>query len=472
MIFDQPAVVFVLEAGCTNKRLTRSTGNISLKNWISWVVLLLLSVSIQGHAADINKVRLWLAPDHTRLVFDLSGPVDHKLFTLANPNRIVLDIPRSNMKAALTSLDLKGSPVTRIRSGKRQGKGLRIVLDLNGKTQPRSFELAPNAKYGHRLVVDLLKADKPKAKTVKDTVVAKKRNERRDIIIAIDAGHGGEDPGAIGPGRLQEKRVVLAISKELSRLLVKERGFKPVLVRSGDYYIPLRKRTHVARKKEADLFVSVHADAFKDPRAKGASVWALSQRGASSEMGRWLAGRENNTDLVGGVGTLNLGGKNDVLAEVLLDMSMTASLSDSREIGGYVLKNLGKVAHLHKKSVQHAGFVVLKSPDVPSILVETGFISNPKEARLLRSRGYQLKIAKAIFKGIKAHFNRKPPAMTYLAWKLKGGDSPVSRYKVTRGDNLSLIAQRNGVSLVQLRKLNRLKSDVIKVGQVLQIPAS
>ncbi|MEH6628246.1 MAG: N-acetylmuramoyl-L-alanine amidase [Motiliproteus sp.] len=447
-------------------------GNISPKSRVVWVVLLLLAVSVQGQAANIENVRLWLAPDHTRLVFDLSGPVQHKLFTLSNPNRIVLDVPGASMKAALAGLDLKGSPVTRIRSGKRKGKGLRIVLDLNTKTQPRSFELAPNAKYGHRLVVDLVKADKPKVKTVKNAAVAKKRDERRDIIIAIDAGHGGEDPGAIGPGRLKEKKVVLAISKELSRLLTRERGFNPVLVRSGDYYIPLRERTRNARKKEADLFVSVHADAFKDPRAKGASVWSLSQRGASSEMGRWLAGRENNTDLVGGVGTLSLGDKNDVLAGVLLDMSMTASLSDSREIGGYVLKNLGKVAHLHKKSVQHAGFVVLKSPDVPSILVETGFISNPREARLLKSRNYQLKVAKAIFNGIKAHFYRKPPAMTYLAWKKNGGDHPVSRYHVTRGDTLSMIAFRNGVSLRQLRKVNKLKSDSIRVGQVLQIPAS
>ncbi|MCW8885749.1 MAG: N-acetylmuramoyl-L-alanine amidase [Motiliproteus sp.] len=443
-----------------------------MKNWITFWVVVLLGFSIQGHAANINNVRLWLAPDHTRLVFDLSGPVDHKLFTLSNPQRIVLDIPKSTMKTSLSSLDLKGSPVTRIRSGKRQGKDLRIVLDLNAKTQPRSFELKPNAKYGHRLVVDLVKANKPKAKTVEDTATAKNLNQKRDIVIAIDAGHGGDDPGAIGPGGLREKRVVLAIAKELERLLNKERGFKPVMTRGGDYYVSLRKRTQSARKKEADLFVSIHADAFKDPRAKGASVWSLSQRGASSEMGRWLAGRENNTDLIGGVGTLSLDDKNKVLAEVLLDMSMTASLKDSREIGSYVLKNMGTVARLHKSTVQHARFVVLKSPDVPSILVETGFISNPREAKLLKTRSYQLKIAKAVFKGIKEHFYRKPPAMTYVAWKQKGGDNPVSRYKVVSGDTLSVIAQRNGVSLGRLRKANKLKSDVIRIGQVLQIPTS
>ncbi|OMH31814.1 N-acetylmuramoyl-L-alanine amidase [Motiliproteus sp. MSK22-1] len=430
-----------------------------------------MAVSSLSWAGDIKNVRLWLAPDHTRLVFDLSGPISHKLFTLSNPSRIVLDVPASKMKASLSQLDLKGTPVKSIRSGRRNSRDLRIVLDLNTKVKPRSFELAPNKKYGHRLVVDLVKTSKPKTTTVPSSISKKQKDPRRNIIVAIDAGHGGEDPGAIGPGRLREKVVVMSIANELSRLLKKEPGFTPELIRKGDYYIPLRKRTQAARKKEADLFVSIHADAFKDPRAKGASVWALSQRGASSEMGRWLAGRENNTDLVGGVGTLSLGGKDEVLAGVLLDMSMTASLTDSREIGGYVLKNLGRVAHLHKRAVQHAGFVVLKSPDVPSILVETGFISNPREAKLLSTRSYQNKIAKAVFDGVKQHFTRKPPAMTYLAWKAKGGAAS-SRYKVVRGDTLSVIANRNGVTLNKLRKFNKLKSDTIRIGQVLQIPTS
>ena len=443
------------------------------RRWVlSVVVSLCVLVSSQGWAGDINNVRLWLAPDHTRLVFDLSGPISHKLFTLSDPSRIVLDIPSSAMKASLSHLKLKGTPVKSIRSGRRNSRDLRIVLDLNTKVQPRSFELAPNNKYGHRLVVDLVKTSKPKTTTVASSVSKKKQDVRRNVVIAIDAGHGGEDPGAIGPGRLREKVVVMSIAKELSRLLKKEPGFTPELIRTGDYYIPLRKRTQVARKKEADLFVSIHADAFKDPRAKGASVWALSQRGASSEMGRWLAGRENNTDLVGGVGTVSLGGKDEVLAGVLLDMSMTASLADSREVGGYVLKNLGRVAHLHNRAVQHAGFVVLKSPDVPSILVETGFISNPREAKLLSSRSYQNKIAKAVFDGVKQHFTRNPPAMTYLAWKVKGGRSSPSRYKVVRGDTLSVIANRNGVTLSKLRKFNKLKSDTIRIGQVLQIPTS
>lgn len=442
------------------------------RNCFTALFLLLLAVGQPLWAADVNNVRLWLAPDHTRLVFDLSGPVDHKLFTLDNPDRIVIDIPASRMKSSLDNLKLAGSPISNIRSGKRNSKDLRIVLDLSGRTQPRSFELAPNDQYGHRLVVDLVKQDKSKGKTVADTAQDKKVDQKRDVIIAIDAGHGGEDPGAIGPGRVREKVVVLEIARELARLLEKEPGFKPVLVRDGDYYISLRKRTQLARKAGADLFVSIHADAFKDKRARGASVWALSDRGASSEMGRWLAGRENNTDLIGGVGTLSLGDKDNVLASVLLDMSMTASLSDSLEVGGYVLSNMGAVARLHKKRVEQAGFVVLKSPDMPSILVETGFISNPGEARLLKSRSHRQKLARSIFNGIKKHFTRKPPAMTWLAWKANGARPAKDRYQVVRGDTLSLIASRNRVSLKRLREANSLKSDTIRIGQVLRIPAS
>lgn len=443
---------------------------------IPFVLLSLFAQSLL--AADVKTIRLWQAPDHTRLVFDLSGPITHKVFALQNPSRLVLDIPSSKMKANTSAIDLKGSPVTAVRSGVRNSKDLRIVLDLNKKVQPRSFELKPNDKYGHRLVVDLHNAQSKPTASVKSTLATKQANQYRDIIIAIDAGHGGEDPGAIGPGRVREKDVVLSIAKELSRLLSREPGFKPMMIRTGDYYVALRKRTTKARLSQADLFVSIHADAFKTPQPRGASVWTLSQRGASSEMGRWLAGRENNTDLVGGVGKLSLDDKQGVLAEVLLDMSMTASLTDSREVGSYVLKNLGKATKLHKQKVQHARFVVLKSPDVPSILVETGFISNPKEAKQLGTRSHQLKLARSIFSGIKQHFKQKPPAMTYLAWQKNGGgnnssaSNQLSRYKVVKGDTLSMIANRNGVSLRRLREYNKLKSDVIRVGQVIQIPAS
>ena len=437
--------------------------------WLQAVLLTLSMVSF-GWAGSIEHVRIWPAPDHTRLVFDLSRSVTHNLFTLSNPERIVIDISDSQMKAVLADLDLSKTPIRSIRSGKRGASGVRIVLDLQHKTQPRSFDLPPNDKYGHRLVVDLVNEDKPAA--VKPTSVATELLAHRDIVIAIDAGHGGDDPGAIGPGRVQEKVVVLAIAKELASLLDQEPGFKPVLIRDDDYYVGLRDRTRKARKAGADLFVSIHADAFKNTRARGASVWTLSSRGASSEMGRWLAGRENSADLIGGVGTLGKDSSNDLLEGVLLDMSMNSSISHSREAGGYIQKQMSGVAHMHKKDVQYAGFMVLKSPDIPSILVETGFISNPKEARLLQDRGHQRKLAKSMFNGIKTHFSRKPPPSTYLARKLNGADSSASRYRVARGDTLSVIASRNKVPLKRLRELNGLSSDMIRVGQLLQIPAS
>lgn len=431
-------------------------------------VLLVLSFSGYGWSASVKQVRVWPAPDHTRLVFDLSGKVSHKLFSLANPDRIVIDIDNSQMKAALSKIDLGKTPIKSIRSGKRGSKGLRIVLDLQQKTQPRSFHLAPNNQYGHRLVVDLVKANSAPAKSVK--LVQSQFPGKRDIVIAIDAGHGGDDPGAIGPGRVKEKVVVLAIAKELARLFKAEPGFKPVLIRDGDYYVGLRDRTRKARKAGADMFVSIHADAFKNSKARGASVWTLSSRGASSEMGRWLAGRENSTDLIGGVGTLSKDNSNDLLEGVLLDMSMSSSISHSREVGGYVQKQMTGVAHMHKKSVQNAGFMVLKSPDIPSILVETGFISNHKEARLLQNRSHQQKLARSIFKGIKTHFTLKPPPATYLASKQQAKSR--TSYRVARGDTLSVIASRNRIPVKRLREANGLSSDVIRVGQVLHIPAS
>ncbi len=427
--------------------------------------LLFLCVAAVTQAGDVKKVRMWLAPDHVRLVFDLSGPSAHKVFTLSNPHRIVLDVENAKLTADLTKLGLDKSPVQRIRSGKN-GKTLRLVLDLKRAVRPKSFELKPNQKYGHRLVLDLYEKDSlvKAKKTAKPKAVA-----GRDIVIAIDAGHGGDDPGAIGSGRVREKDVVLAIAKELKRRLDQTPGYKGKLTRTGDYYISLRGRTKAARKHNADLFVSIHADAFKDHRARGASVWVLSSRGASSEMGRWLARKENSADLIGGVGSVSLDDKDNVLASVLLDMSMTASREDSRSIAKGIHGNIKRFARMHKSHVEQAGFVVLKSPDIPSILVETGFISNPGEAAKLKTRSYQKKMADAVYKGITQHFERKPPALTYVAQR-KAKDN--RSYKVVRGDTLSVIASKNGVSLASLRKVNSLKSDRIKIGQVLRIPAS
>lgn len=443
-----------------------------LLTWITALCLFtgMLVGSVQ--AADIQQVRMWLAPDNTRLVFDLSGPAPHSIFTLDNPDRLVLDIQDAKMVASLKSLDLKGSPIKQIRTG-ANGKALRVVLDLNESVKPRSFDLKPNDQYGHRLVVDLFTKEK-------ETVVKKASPSPgapanlRDIVIAIDAGHGGEDPGAIGPGGVREKDVVIEIAKEVKRLIDREEGFKAELMRTGDYYISLRGRTQKARKTSADLFVSIHADAFKDPRARGASVWVLSNRGATSEVGRWLANRENNADLVGGVGGVSLDDKGDVLAGVLLDMSMTASRSASQEVASRIHSNIDKIARMHKPHVEKAGFMVLKSPDIPSILVETGFISNPDEARLLKTHAYRQKMAHAIYEGIKSYFWQRPPAYTIVAQRKNGGLNAQGQrtYKVIQGDTLSVIASRHGISLGMLREVNNIKDDKIRIGQVLRIPAS
>ncbi|WP_423893938.1 N-acetylmuramoyl-L-alanine amidase [Candidatus Pelagadaptatus aseana] len=437
------------------------------------VTLVLIMVAGNALAASVKNVRLWRAPDNTRLVFDLSGPASHKIFTLGNPDRLVIDIAKADMQASLASMDLSETPIKRIRSAARNGTDLRVVLDLKQSVRPKSFSLKKHGDKLDRLVVDLFDQSRAVVKTV-EQATTQSSAKLRDIVIAIDAGHGGEDPGALGPKmgktRPLEKHVVLAISKELAKLIDGEPGYRAVLVRTGDYYIPLRKRRNIARENRADLFVSIHADAFKDKRAKGASVFALSRRGATSETARFLAQKENEADLIGGVGNVSLEDKDQVLAGVLVDLSMTATLSSSLDVGGRVLKSMDSIAKLHKPQVEQAGFAVLKSPDVPSILVETGFISNPDEAKKLSSSYYRKNMAKAIFKGVKGYFNQYPPAGSYVAWKKNGGG--VREHVIARGDTLSGIAQRYNVSVNQLRSENSLSGSVIRVGQRLKIPAS
>ncbi len=287
-------------------------------------------------------------------------------------------------------------------------------------------------------------------------------------MVAIDAGHGGEDPGASGPNRLREKHVVLEIAKELNYLLKQERGYAPVMIRKGDYYVGLSKRRALARQAQADLMVSIHADAFRDHRAHGTSVYALSRSGATSAMAHVLAEDANDSDLVGGV---SLRDKDEVLASVLADLSMSASLEASLKVGADVVGSMGRIARLHSSRVEQANFAVLRSPDVPSILVETGFISNPEEARKLSTKSYQRKMARAIFSGITRHFGDSPPPDTYLAWRKRNRGEAVE-YTIARGDTLSDIAQRYQVSVSAIRRHNGLASNVIKVGQTIVIPAS
>lgn len=444
---------------------------------------------------QINSVRLWRAPDNTRLVFDLTGPVEHSVFTLSAPDRIVIDIKKTKISTQLAGLTGGSSPITQVRTGNREADELRIVLDITGQVTPKSFTLAPNQQYGHRLVVDLF--DSPPRAVANNTVrqpISTPRQPisapgkaitapklfklpvsgKRDIVIAIDAGHGGEDPGAIGPGGVREKDIVLLIAKELQRQINAEKGFRAELVRTGDYFIPLRRRTDIARKKGADLFVSVHADAAPRAAAFGASVYALSDSGATSETARWLADSENRSDLIGGAGNVKLDDKDAMLAGVLLDLSMTASLSSSLDIGQKVLSNMGRITPLHKKRVEQAGFMVLKSPDMPSILVETGFISNPGESKKLANRSHQQAIARSIHSGVRQFFQQNPPPGSYVAWLRDSGKLAIGprEHVVRSGETVDLLSKRYQISLAQLRSINKLSSNALKTGQILTIPAT
>ena len=458
-----------------------------------------------AQAAKVNNLRLWSAPDHVRLVFDLSGPVQANVFTLDNPRRVVIDLDSTQLDVDIDKLDLDASAIDKVRTGVRESGGLRVVLDVNRAVVPKSFTLPPNKQYSDRLVVDL---DYPGASAVADPIdpieamirdqeIAAQRAQKeavaegdpeqadavaatveaqphpkRDIIIAVDPGHGGEDPGAIGPNGTREKDVVLGIARKLKQRFDQTPGFKAFMTRDSDYYVGLRQRTLLARQQKADFFVSIHADAVRSRQPSGSSVYALSQGGATSETARWLAASENQSDLIGGVdGNLSLDDKDEVLRGVLLDLTMTATMNDSLATGGQVLDKLGRINKLHKSEVEQAGFVVLKSPDIPSLLVETGFISNPKEEAALRSSKHQAELAQAIYAGIVAHFRQHPPPASLLAWQRdQGRGSASNEYRVRAGDTLSQVAAGHGISMRALKQANGLDSDILRVGQVLTIP--
>lgn len=464
---------------------------------VAIVGLLLTAVTLDALAVtQVKSMRLWRAPDNTRLVFDLSGPVQHSVFTLSAPDRLVIDINGATLASPL-NVSTSNTPITSVRSAQRTPTDLRVVVDLKKAVTPKSFTLAPNAQYGNRLVVDLydqeadaIAASNPTpapvatapattpAVPVTPTQPAIKLppvpNGKRDIVVAIDAGHGGEDPGASGSRGQHEKDIVLQIARELQRQINTEKGYRAELTRTGDYFIPLRKRTEIARKKGADLFISIHADAAPSKAAFGASVFALSDRGATSETARWLADSENRSDLIGGAGNVSLDDKDRMLAGVLLDLSMTATLSSSLNVGQKVLGNMGRITPLHKQRVEQAGFMVLKSPDIPSILVETGFISNANEANKLATRSHQQALARSIHSGVRQFFQQNPPPDTYIAWLRDSGKIAQGprEHSVRPGETLAMIAVRYQVSVASLRSANNLKSEELKVGQHLDIPAT
>lgn len=418
-----------------------------------------------AQAAQLRGMSLVEGEDGTRAVLELSGPADYKLFTLANPDRLVLDLSRSSLAGGFKAPAPNGV-VSGVRTGKPAEGDLRVVFDLGRGVQPRS-RLEREGESA-RLVVELLGgtpavAGKPApARTVEDVIG---KGERK-LIVAIDAGHGGKDPGAIGPTRKFEKDITLAMARELAKQVNADPGMQAFLVRDGDVFIPLHQRYQRAREAQADLFISIHADAAHNRAANGASVYVLSLRGASSEAARWLADQENAADLVGGV---ELDARDKNLAAVLLDLSQNATMRVSDDVAGEVLASLKGVGKAHKPQIERANFVVLRSPDVPSMLVETGFISNPGEEARLSDPAYRSRMASAIVGGVRNYFaNQAPPGTWYAARQGTLGGS--RQHVVSRGETLSLIAARHGVPMNSIRAANHLKGDTVKVGERLTIP--
>jgi N-acetylmuramoyl-L-alanine amidase len=455
--------------------------------WLLVVAALFFSVAVLAEPVAVHNLRLWQAPDNTRLVFDLSGPVEHRLTLLREQQQLVVEMDNARLSEALAPLDVGGSYLSAVRAVDAEAGKLRITLDLRRPVRPRGFVLKPYGQYGHRLVIDLFDeavaeaAPEPEPRAALPARPALKPGE---LIVAIDAGHGGEDPGAIGRRyRTREKDVVLAIARELYKLVAAAPGMKPVMIRDGDYYVGLRERIRKAQRHNADVFISIHADAVSGRNAHGSSVYALSERGATNEAARVLADKENAADMVGGAG---FGERDDLLLKVLVDMTQTATIGDSLGLGGDVLASLRAVGPLHSSSVHQAGFMVLKSPHIPSILVETAFISTPDEERKLRDRAYQRRLAEGVFSGLK----RASPRL--LARRGSGSEAVQAAHKtppapaprpeqtaaagmrehvVKSGETLTAIARLYDIHVDTLRFLNNVQGNDLPAGFKLKIPA-
>jgi N-acetylmuramoyl-L-alanine amidase len=376
---------------------------------VGFATVTLLATAVRAHAAEVRALRLSTSADATRAVFDVSGALDYKLFAIANPDRIVLDLRASTFAGSFSAPAAKGV-LKSVRTGKQGKDDVRVVFDLATEVQPKSFLMPASGKQPARLVVELAPRRPSGAGIVKSAEIPPEKV--RDVVIAIDAGHGGADPGALGSAGTREKEITLAVARELKRLIDKQQGMSAVLTRDNDVFIPLKERYQIAREEKADLFVSIHADAFAREDARGSSVWMLSSRGATSEAARWLEDRENRADLVGGV---SLDNKDNTLAAVLLDLSQGATLEASGAVANQVLHALGKIGPTHRGYVEKANFVVLRSPDVPSILVETAFITNPAEEKRLKNPEQREKLASAILDGLRSYFVAVPPPGTWFA---------------------------------------------------------
>ncbi len=414
---------------------------------------------------DVRRVRMSVDGGTTRLVFDMDGEAEYSMFHLQSPDRLVVDLENARAVEDLTISDNPRSAIKAVRHAARNGSDLRVVFDLRKPVEPSSFVLMPAQGAPHRLVLDLTSGETPAAPRSAENNGSRRgrsQEDLRDVVVAIDAGHGGHDPGAIGPAGTREKDVVLQISKRLAERVNSEHGMKAVMTRSGDYFLPLRERIERARKADADIFVSIHADAIANRSVQGSSVYMLSERGASSEAARFLAQRENQADL--SLGGVPINGKDDSLTNVLLDLAQSGSLEASNTLAERMIAELHRVGKVRKPEVERANFAVLRSPDVPSVLVEAAFISNPSEERKLRSTTFQNSLADALLTGLRSYFSTHARPGTLIA------DGQPDQHIIRPGETLSGIADRYRLSLADLRSANDVRDDRIYAGQVLRIP--
>ncbi len=442
--------------------------------FIAFVALATTFIAPTANANVLEGVRVWPSPDETRVVIDVQSEVSFTYFTLTSPERLAIDLKNTSSKSKLPLKVTDSEVLTKIRaSSPPNQQTYRLVFELKKKSSAKLFTLAPTpgGQYGHRLVVDLSHEQAPQSNVTNNSPTKVSRDASQfygtdNIVIAVDAGHGGEDPGSIGPTRKYEKNATLSISKKLVDQLDAIPGMKGVLTRRGDYFVNLNKRSEIARKNKAHLLVSIHADAFGSPKPRGASVFVLNTRRANTEIARWVENHEQQSELLGGAGQVLAKNNNDRnVSQTLLDLQFSHSQKEGYKVAKNILSEMGKVAHLHKKEPVNASLAVLKSPDIPSVLVETGFISNPTEEKLLFQRSHQDKLARALAKAIAQYFEENPPEGTLIANRNK-----TQKYKVQTGDSLSVIANKYGTSVDAIKSTNKLKSNSLAVGQILTIP--
>ena len=432
---------------------------IRIRCFLFFIFLLFCQVSLAQNI--LKDIRISSSNDESRIVIDLHEKSSSNIFSLENPDRLVIDLKNTKLKKGFKLSTYPRESIRNIRFSEGNGSQLRLVIDLSSTFKYSYFNLPKGTLYDHRLVVDLKSNDSP----IKNNSVQHSVAERK-VVVVIDPGHGGKDPGAIGPSKIYESNVVLAISLRLAEYINRTTDMKAVLTRDDDTFIVLRDRMKMGRESKADLFLSIHADALDNPRVKGASVYTLSLKGASDEAARVFAERENAYSSISEVAISNM--DKDAVS-LLTDLSQNFSMKASKEAAGIILNELSKVGSIRKKKVQEAGFAVLKSPDVPSVLIETTYISNPNEEARLNSRSYQDKLARAIFEGTRQYFFINPPKNTILANQIKSGSRVIS-YRVKRGDTLSEIAELYGIRLSTLKSFNGISGNMIRINQTLQIP--